>query len=335
MIRRIIFYIVWLVVVAVLVFYSINYKGGEEAMVAQVESEVTAISYQKPVMVRKVYVNPGQVVDSGDLLLEVERPDLDLNFEKKYSEKQQAENGITETEEYYANSLKILTTKYEGNRRVLQAEKEELQYEMQMVNNSRKRMDSVSSLSFTTNDTVRFNRIKLIDDQLNNLLVEFEIEKRQLSSTYQNNTYRYQSELAIIEKELDELEIEKEQLIRRAEKRSTIGNLFVQLNELVPPYKTLLTVYDINPTLIKAFVHERGVENLQIGVKVMVESVNRQYKIEGQIMEIGSRITAYPDKINPLLNQRSYGQEIFINIPNDNNFLNGEKVYVYIVEDEG
>ena len=131
-----------------------------------------------------------------------------------------------------------------------------------------------------------------------------------------------------------ELKNENSQLLRRAEKKGTIGNMFVQRNELVPPYKTLLTVYDLNPTLIKAFVQEQGVKNLRIGARVMVESINRKYEIEGQIMEIGSRVTAYPDKINPLTNQKSYGQEIFINIPDENDFLNGEKVYVYIIEDE-
>ena len=136
------------------------------------------------------------------------------------------------------------------------------------------------------------------------------------------------------EQEIVELENENGQLLRRAEKKGTIGNMFVQRNELVPPYKTLFTVYDLNPTLIKAFVQEQGVQNLRIGARVMVESINRKYEIEGQIIEIGSRVTAYPDKINPLTNQKSYGQEIFVNIPNDNDFLNGEKVFVYIVEDE-
>ena len=52
MISRILYYIVWFVIVAVLAFYTLNYKGGNEAMVAQVESEIMAVSYQKPVLVK-------------------------------------------------------------------------------------------------------------------------------------------------------------------------------------------------------------------------------------------------------------------------------------------
>lgn len=321
-------------ILVVLVFYAINFKGGNDAMVAQVENEATAISYQKPVLVSKIYITPGQVVDSGDLLFEVIRPDLKLDFERKIKDKQQYENGIREANETCRNAVEILKTKYNGSRQVMLSEKADLQQQIQFTENSRLRLDSVSALTFKTTDSIRYKQILLIDEQLSNLEYRFGIEMQQLLNSFHNDTIRYRSELKIINKEIDELNVEQAQLQKRAEKRSTIGNLFVQLNELVPPFKTLLTLYDINPTLIKAFVNERGVENLRIGAKVIVESINKEYKIEGQIIEIGSRITAYPDKINPLFNQTSYGQEIFINISNENEFLNGEKVYVYIVEDE-
>jgi len=153
-------------------------------------------------------------------------------------------------------------------------------------------------------------------------------------NTFQYDTSRYHAELVIIDKEIEELKNESVNLVQRAKKQSTIGNLFVELNELVPPYKTLLSVYDLNPNLIKAFIHEQRVKDIRIGSKVRVESVHKKYSIKGEIVEIGSRITSYPDKINPMLKQKSYGQEIFINIPDENNFLNGEKVYVYVVDDE-
>ena len=63
---------------------------------------------------------------------------------------------------------------------------------------------------------------------------------------------------------------------------------------------------------------------------VEVESTNRMYKISGEIIEIGSRITSFPEKLNVINGVKSYGQEIFVKISENNKFLNGEKVYVYI-----
>ena len=140
-------------------------------------------------------------------------------------------------------------------------------------------MDGVSSLSFNSNDTIKLNRIKLINDQLGSYSYEFEIEKLQLLQTFQYNTSQYRSELVIIDKEIVELENESKKLVQKAKKKSTIGNLFVQRNELVQPYTTLLSVYDLNPNLIKAFISERGVQNIRIGSKVKVESIHKKYSI--------------------------------------------------------
>jgi multidrug resistance efflux pump len=334
MIRKALFYIVWITVVFILVFYSIKYQGGDDAMVAQVESDVTAISYQKPVLIKKIHITPGQVVDSGDLLIEVERPDLKLDYDRKVTEKMQAENGIGVANSNYRNAYQILTTNYQGRKKQLQNELGELQHRLRVLQDNRRKLDDATSLSFNSTDSLLTSQIDLVEEQLRNLEFEYSVEKKQLQENLRHDTVSYRSELAIIDKELNELVIEQSQLQKKAQKRSTIGNVFVQLDELVPSFTTLVSLYDINPTLIKAFVSEHSIENLRIGARVFVESVHREYRMPGRIIEIGSRITAYPDKINPLMNQNSYGQEVFISIPVDNDFLNGEKVYVYIADDE-
>lgn len=332
MIRTYLFYLTLAGVTVLLLFAARHYKGGGDAMVAQVESQVTAVSYQKPVLIKKIYVSPGQVVDSGDLLIEVERPDLALDMDKKLSEKNELERRIEEAKLNYDQSLKILDADYNRKVRQLVVKKEAHEYELQLSREREKQIGEVSSLAYTVNYTLKLNDIRLINELLSSYAYQLEIQKQQLLKNLQYNTLKWQSDLIIIDKEITELENESSKLVQKALKSGTIGNLFVQLNELVPPYTTLLSVYDLNPNLIKAFISERGVEDLHIGSKVKVESVHKKYAIEGQIVEIGYRITSYPDKINPTVLQKSYGQEIFINIPDENNFLNGEKVYVYVID---
>ena len=59
------FYIVWFVVVVFLVILSLSYRDRAHAIVAQVESQKTAISFQKPVRIKKIYVVPGQEIKDG------------------------------------------------------------------------------------------------------------------------------------------------------------------------------------------------------------------------------------------------------------------------------
>jgi hypothetical protein len=63
---------------------------------------------------------------------------------------------------------------------------------------------------------------------------------------------------------------------------------------------------------------------------VIVESTNRSYHIEGKIIEIGARIIEYPNRLKTNQNVAMWGQELFIKIPEQNDFLNGERVFVNI-----
>lgn len=332
MIRSSLFYITVAAAIILLFLASRVYKGGGDAMVAMVESQVMAISFQKPVLIRKIHVSPGQIVDSGDLLIEVERPDLALDMDKKLSSRNELQRKIKEAESRYAHSLSILQTEYERKRNQLLSEKEEKEYQLRLYHERNEALGQFSSMKHQPNDTLQVKDIILINNLLKSYKDEVDMKMEQLHKTLVYDTAQYRSELVIINKEIAELKIENSKLVQKAVKPGTIGNLFVELNELVPPYTKLLSVYDLNPNLIKAFISEHAVDNLHIGAKVRVESVHKNYSIEGQIIEIGSRITSYPDKINPLLQQKSYGQEIFINIPDKNNFLNGEKVYVYVID---
>ena len=70
--------------------------------------------------------------------------------------------------------------------------------------------------------------------------------------------------------------------------------------------------------------------SMEVGKQVMVESTNRKYHIEGRVSEIGARIVEYPSRLKANQNIPMWGQELFIKIPEDNEFLNGERVVVFI-----
>ena len=75
-------------------------------------------------------------------------------------------------------------------------------------------------------------------------------------------------------------------------------------------------------------MNEKNRYNLNVGDSVLVESANRNYKISGTVVEIGSRIVSYPTRLLEIQDRKIWGQEIFVRIPENNQFLNGEKVYV-------
>ena len=331
MIRSRIFVIIWLLILATLAFLGFHYKDKSKAMVAQVENQVTVISYQKPIRIKAIYVVPGQEVKKGDKLFIAESTNLEADIYQKNSELNslniqevglnsnfQLEQDILRSE----TSFEIMRMKNEIN---------ELELEKRIYNQNWKKLKGV--FEGTVNDqldSIKLARILFLKKEIINQSRQMEVRIVQMTTKFHQDTSLIRGKIKILKNDLTKLELESSDLIQYADQTGNIGNLNVQLNELVPPYQSILSIYSLNPTIIKAFVNERGMRGINVGANVEVESTNRMYKISGEIIEIGSRITSFPEKLNAINGVKSYGQEIFVKISENNKFLNGEKVYVYI-----
>tara|TARA_X000001036_G_scaffold128086_1_gene121164 strand:+ start:1843 stop:2817 length:975 start_codon:yes stop_codon:yes gene_type:complete len=319
------------VILALLAFLGLNYKDKSKAMIAQVENQVTVISFQKSIRIKAIYVVPGQEVKKGDMLFVAESTNLEADIYKKNSElnslkiqeiglnrNYHLEQDILRSE----NSFKVMAIKNELN---------ELMLEKRMQDQNSIKLKEIFDGTINNQiDSIKLARILFLEKEIINQTKQMEARIVQMTSKFNQDTSLINGKIKILKNNLLKLELESAELIQYADQTGNIGNLFVQLNELVPPYQSILSIYSLNPTIIKAFINERGVSGLNVGAKVKVESTNRLYRISGEIIEIGSRITSFPEKLNAINGVNSYGQEIFVKISENNQFLNGEKVYVYI-----
>ena len=213
----------------------------------------------------------------------------------------------------------------------MENELNELMLEKRIQDQNSVRLRSVFEGTVSTQvDSIKLARILFLEKEMVNQSRQMEVRMIQMTSRFTQDTSLIKGKIKIIKNDLLKLKGESADLIQYAEQTGNVGNLYVQLNELVPPYQSILSIYSLNPTVIKAFINERGIAGLNVGAKVQVESTNRTYRISGEIIEIGSRITSFPEKLNAINGINSYGQEIFVKISENNRFLNGEKVYVYI-----
>ena len=315
MIRSRIFVIIWLLILATLAFLGFHYKDKSKAMVAQVENQVTVISYQKPIRIKAIYVVPGQEVKKGDKLFIAESTNLEADIYQKNSELNslniqevglnsnfQLEQDILRSE----TSFEIMRMKNEIN---------ELELEKRIYNQNWKKLKGV--FEGTVNDqldSIKLARILFLKKEIINQSRQMEVRIVQMTTKFHQDTSLIRGKIKILKNDLTKLELESSDLIQYADQTGNICNLNVQLNELVPPYQSILSIYSLNPTIIKAFVNERGMRGINVGANVEVESTNRMYKISGEIIEIGSRITSFPEKLNVINGVKSYGQEIFVKI---------------------
>ena len=159
---------------------------------------------------------------------------------------------------------------------------------------------------------------------------QFALETNATIKMYEEEVKYYNLLNSQLHKELDVLLEEEEQLVKTAEIHGTVGSVNAQPGELLSPYTTILSIYESNPTVIKAVMNEGYQYKIEVGNIVNVESTNRDYSIEGKIIEVGARIIEYPSRLRTNQNITMWGQEIFVKIPEGNEFLNGERVFVDI-----
>ncbi|MFY0606587.1 MAG: biotin/lipoyl-binding protein [Cyclobacteriaceae bacterium] len=326
--RKYIFIGFWFVIAASLAVVSLRYKSKTEALIAVVESQVTAISFQQPVVVTSIRVVPGQAVRKGDTLVILDRPDLNLDIEQKINESESVLADIEQSKKNYISKVELLRLERDGKTNRLKAELNELQTKLNQQ--SIIRSELIKNGKIASSDSLRAIEVAATQLELTDITKYFNKEIERQKVLMENDVALKERELAIIKKELEALYEEKRQLVRISLTDGIVGTVNAQLSELVPPYKTILSLYESNPSVIKAFYNERLEVVVRPGDSVRVVSENRLYSTDGIVKELGARITSYPDKIqsNPQ-NTMSYGQEIFIEIPKNNSFLNGEKVFVY------
>ncbi len=331
MVKKYLFYAFVLIVSASLLIFSLNSKDRSYAVIAEVEAQKTAISFHHPVRVKALNVKPGQHVKTGDILLEVERPDLLFDIEKIRNEQNQLESSIQKLEMDFETRKRVESLKHMQN--LAEIDGQIMELESQYASES---LFYSEVSEWAGIDTVA-NEQSLADIRRNNLAEEkkleikrFLTEKDRQKQLYTKDQQSFQLKKQLLDTEITTLLDEQKSLRQYAVFDGTIGAVSVQLMELVPPYQTIISVYDEHPNLIKAYMNELAEIPLLVGDKVVVESINRSYQIEGEIIEIGSRIVSYPKQMNPQGQIQMWGKEVFVQIPEQNQFLNGEKVYVII-----
>jgi len=326
-----IFYITILLITGVVIFFANNFTRETDAIIAQVEPQRFAISYQKSVRINAIHVVPGQHVSKGDLLLEVDRPDLIYEIEKLDGDISRALIEKSDRIRQYLSELRILDT--EKRQSLEQAELE--------ISELKARKDNTlliltSLQSFTNEEKSSFIKqdssldVEIIQAvSYRDLQAEYySLKRNESTQSFNSDTATMNFAINRLQKELELLNNEAKQLKKYAPSNGTIGNVYSQTGELIQPYSTIISVYETNPTLIKAYKNVENKYNLSVGAEVSIVAVNRKYSIQGKIVDIGSRIVGYPSRLLPAPEIELWGQEIFIRIPDGHEFLNGEKVIV-------
>lgn len=292
-----ILYIAWFLVCIFVVLVTLNYKSETAQFYGIAETQEISVSTEGAVEIKKIHVVPGQAVSRGELIAELENPELTRKINDISHEIEETDAEMTSRTSALNYEIKQLQARDAINKELIAA---------------------LGSLDDRATAGTAASAESPLQIQIEGLRKALELE-----------TAPMKIKIDRLQRELRLLVDQKNRLYVFAQAAGIIGAVNFKPGEQTAPFQTIMTLHAKSPSYIRGYVHEFVFASITVGQKVSIISVaDPSYRLEGEVVGINSKLTEYPDRLKRIISLQVFGREVQIKIPEKNNLMLGEKVLV-------
>lgn len=323
----------WFYLLVGLLFVSMLYvsfrffRGSRSAVVGITKSKDYKINSEKSSVVKAIHVVPGKLVKEGELLIELSSNELEIDIAKLtnriavLTSEQQEKSKLVDSEIAYIKAEQGITIdKIESD--ITQTESE-IKLNRQLTRQFGNAGDTLSTeaesplqLKINSLQQQKLKHQQAMDIKVRDVLQESNTELNQLSN-----------QITLLTHELELLKEERKKLSKYASADGVVENVYVREGEQVDAFAPLLSVNPVRPAMVVGYLSGPGI-NMSVGATVTVSSYgDRSAAVQGKVIGFGS-VSELPDILQKSTAVKAFGREVFIEIPGDNQFANGEKVLI-------
>jgi len=327
-----------LIAILLIVFFLLGYhrQYGNETFVffGFAENKETEIRLENPIIIDAVNVSVGSKVLKGDVLLKATRSSIELTTSDLNHEVAKLQSQFKIWESNLKANIRSLKAQKIAILSEIQSQIDQLESKMS-INESL--VEGLKSIAFVQEEKIHSPtkiRIEGLKNELQLAVKPLESEIRKLEDELYASNNPLKIQIKKLENELDYVHQQEEKLIIYAPTNGVIGSVFCKVGEQHPSFATLITFYEETPTQVKSYVLESLLLNVNMGDSIIVQSgVQLDTECIGTVIGMGSRIVEIPERLRKNPTFKTYGREIQISIPADNNFLQKEKVILKLKVD--
>lgn len=286
------------------------------------------MNLEEDVQIIDIQVSEGEAVNKGDTLLEVRIADLDYRLQKVDHE----ELDLQARERIWQSDMRA---RIQQKTESLERQRQERELKIaQWEANLAFQKEILASVGKKTNEPMATPLALERQRMLSGLHAGITADSMELSELREElrigvTPFRIQREKQVSER--DWLLVRKENMIITAPYDGLVGNIHGRIGEHQSSFSTLVTFYEQHPTLVKGYVHESLL--LQVGLHDsldVVSIVRPELFCKGQVVALGTRVVEIPERLRKMPEIKTYGREILVSIPRKNDFLQKEKVQLFI-----
>ncbi len=321
------FYIVIGITFVTLLTVNTRYFKGSDAFLGITYAKKYQINSEKPAMVIETYIVPGQTVNIGDLLVELESPELELDIKKLEKEILNLQSEKIEKQKLLESKIALLNAEInlirnETKNRVRSIDarialNKSLSEGFGLDNSSA--ADSLSELQLQKKSIQEKGELEIesINIRMKDVLQDHDFDQSQVQAT-----------IELAQQELDWRLQEREKLNKYALFDGVIDNVNVKPGEQVESYSTLLSINPVHPISVVGYLVGSKDRDRALGDAVTVQSIEHStLRTSGRIIGFGS-VNMLPSILQKSTAVNAFGLEVFIEIDADNPLPVGEKVMI-------
>jgi multidrug resistance efflux pump len=320
------FYVLIGILFFAMLFISARYfRGSGDASIGLAQTKEYKINSEKSALIKSIKVVPGMQVKEGDLLIELTSQEMEIEITKLSNriailKSERAEKAkLTEAEIAYVKAENSIVIEE------LDAEILQTTSELKMNEDLTKEFVSAEKKEVESPLLIKINSLK---QQKQKHLLAQEIKIRDIQQERITDQHLLENQISLQESELKLLQSEINNLVKYASAPGVIKNIYVKPGEQVSAYTELLEINPVHPTTVVVYLIGKKANHYPIGATVSVASYDQlRNTVAGKVIGYGS-VIELPEILQKSTAVKAFGQEVFIEIPADNNLANGEKVLV-------
>ena len=289
------------------------------------ENKETEINFNYPVVIRKIHVSPGERVAKGAPLLDIYRIKSKETLSDQPFRIAELRAKAENWNEDKRGAIKLVQVQKQRKIAEIDTSIKEAQEEQRL---HAKLYEGLKNIDPKEGQNSSFaEKIRSLEEAKRLATATFDQEIQNLETALRigNNPY-----FAEIERLKAEQDFEEDQKVidfqLTAPTDGLIGTIYCKEAEHIPSYKTLISFYEPNPSLIKGFIQEDLMFQVAVNDSFLVRSTkDPSIAYYGEVTGLGSRIVEIPERLRKIPNLKTYGRELLITIPKNNAFLQKEK----------
>jgi len=316
-----------LLVVWILISFNWNYGSETFVLFGFAENKEMEIRLEHPITVQKIYAVPGTKVKKGDLLLEVTGSHLELSANDLEYEVARLGSELIAWESQIRASIAGLEAQKYSKEHNIKSQIEQLEAERAL---NKSLVEGITSIAPANDETIIGPLEKKLDGLRKELLLSvgpIDNEIKRLKNQLAISNHPMKIEIQKLNNKKAFVDSEREQLQVLALEDGVVGTIYCKEGEQFPAYSTLMSFYQENPTRVKGYVIESLLLKVKEGDVLEVQSSHQEKSTcQGKVIGMGSRIIEIPMRLRKVPEFVSYGREVIVEIPEENTFLQNEKV---------